>query len=164
MSIRTRTPLFKNNNHSNGLERLLKIFSPCPTNLWDRAESSFLHLLYPVGWHFICHRAFVLCVSTPLDSVGYKSRWGVKPHPAPLVAWPCRVAFHMPPRVCSLRVQTPIELAFKKAYFSFDISMIKRLARKKGVPHTQLMAMWLHERIESVSAIHECSCDIPKPE
>lgn len=30
----------------------------------------------------------------------------------------------------------------------FDISMIKRLARKKGVPHTQLMAMWLRERIE----------------
>lgn len=30
----------------------------------------------------------------------------------------------------------------------FDISMIKRLARKKGIPHTQLMALWLHERIE----------------
>ncbi len=30
----------------------------------------------------------------------------------------------------------------------FDLSMIKRLARKKGVPHTQLMAMWLRERIE----------------
>ena len=30
----------------------------------------------------------------------------------------------------------------------FDISMIKRVARKKGVPHTQLMAMWLHERVE----------------
>ena len=30
----------------------------------------------------------------------------------------------------------------------FDISMVKRLARKKGVPHTQLMATWLHERIE----------------
>ncbi|MBW1852466.1 MAG: hypothetical protein JRJ15_13790 [Deltaproteobacteria bacterium] len=30
----------------------------------------------------------------------------------------------------------------------FDISMIKRLARKKGVPHTQLMAIWLRERIE----------------
>ena len=30
----------------------------------------------------------------------------------------------------------------------FDISMIKRLARKKGVPHTQLMAMWIHERVE----------------
>ena len=26
--------------------------------------------------------------------------------------------------------------------------MVKRLARKKGVPHTQLMAAWLHERIE----------------
>ena len=30
----------------------------------------------------------------------------------------------------------------------FDISMIKRLARKKGIPHTQLMALWLHEKIE----------------
>ncbi len=30
----------------------------------------------------------------------------------------------------------------------FDISMVKRLARKKGVPYTQLMAMWLRERIE----------------
>ena len=30
----------------------------------------------------------------------------------------------------------------------FDISMIKRLARRKGVPHTQLMAQWLHEKVE----------------
>jgi hypothetical protein len=30
----------------------------------------------------------------------------------------------------------------------FDLSMIKRVARKKGVPHTQLMAIWLRERIE----------------
>jgi predicted DNA binding CopG/RHH family protein len=30
----------------------------------------------------------------------------------------------------------------------FDISMIKRLARKKGIPHTQLMALWLHEKID----------------
>ena len=30
----------------------------------------------------------------------------------------------------------------------FDISMIKRLARRKGIPHTQLMAIWLHERME----------------
>ena len=30
----------------------------------------------------------------------------------------------------------------------FDISMAKHLARKKGIPHTQLMAAWLHERIE----------------
>jgi hypothetical protein len=30
----------------------------------------------------------------------------------------------------------------------FDLALLKRLARKKGLPHTQLMAMWLHERIE----------------
>ncbi len=30
----------------------------------------------------------------------------------------------------------------------FDIAMVKRIARRKGVPHTQLMATWLHERIE----------------
>jgi predicted DNA binding CopG/RHH family protein len=28
-----------------------------------------------------------------------------------------------------------------------DISMLKRLARRKGIPYTQLMAMWLHERL-----------------
>ena len=37
----------------------------------------------------------------------------------------------------------------------FDISMIKRLARKKGVPHTQLMAMWLRERIEREQRLNE---------
>lgn len=31
---------------------------------------------------------------------------------------------------------------------------IKRLARKKGVPHTQLMAMWLRERIEREKRLH----------
>lgn len=31
---------------------------------------------------------------------------------------------------------------------SFDLAMLKRLARKKGLPPSQLMAMWLHERIE----------------
>jgi len=30
----------------------------------------------------------------------------------------------------------------------FDLAMIKRLARRKGVPFTQMMAMWLHEKIE----------------
>jgi predicted DNA binding CopG/RHH family protein len=30
----------------------------------------------------------------------------------------------------------------------FDISMIKRIARNKGIPHTQLMALWLHEKVE----------------
>ena len=30
----------------------------------------------------------------------------------------------------------------------FDLAMVKRFARRKGIPYTQLMAMWLHERIE----------------
>jgi hypothetical protein len=30
----------------------------------------------------------------------------------------------------------------------FDQALLKRLAREKEFPHTQLMAMWLHERIE----------------
>ncbi len=30
----------------------------------------------------------------------------------------------------------------------FDLSMLKRMARHKGIPFTQLMSMWLHERIE----------------
>jgi len=30
----------------------------------------------------------------------------------------------------------------------FDIFLVKRLARKKGIPHTQLMAIWLYERID----------------
>lgn len=37
----------------------------------------------------------------------------------------------------------------------FDVSMIKRLARKKGLPHTQLMAMWLHERVEKEVSVSE---------
>jgi predicted DNA binding CopG/RHH family protein len=29
-----------------------------------------------------------------------------------------------------------------------DLSMLKRIARKKGIPFTQLMSLWLHEKIE----------------
>jgi hypothetical protein len=37
----------------------------------------------------------------------------------------------------------------------FDLAMLNRLARQKGLPHTQLMAMWLHERIEQEKNGHE---------
>ena len=30
----------------------------------------------------------------------------------------------------------------------FDLSVAKRIARRKGIPFTQLMSMWLHEKIE----------------
>ena len=28
-----------------------------------------------------------------------------------------------------------------------DLSLVQRLARRKGIPSTQLMSMWLHERV-----------------
>ena len=28
-----------------------------------------------------------------------------------------------------------------------DLSMVKRIARQKGIPFTQLMSMWVHERV-----------------
>lgn len=34
----------------------------------------------------------------------------------------------------------------------FDLSMLKRIARRKGIPFTQLMSMWLHEKIEHEKA------------
>jgi predicted DNA binding CopG/RHH family protein len=30
----------------------------------------------------------------------------------------------------------------------FDLSMAKRIARRKGIPFTQLLSMWLHEKVE----------------
>ena len=46
------------------------------------------------------------------------------------------VANRPPRRPVSLRVDP------------FDVSMAKRIARRKGIPFTQLMSMWLHEKIE----------------
>jgi predicted DNA binding CopG/RHH family protein len=34
----------------------------------------------------------------------------------------------------------------------FDLSILKRIARRKGLPFTQLMSMWLHEKIEQEKA------------
>jgi len=31
---------------------------------------------------------------------------------------------------------------------TFDLAMLKRIARQKGLPFTQLMSLWLHEKIE----------------
>jgi len=36
----------------------------------------------------------------------------------------------------------------------FDIAMVKRIARRKGIPPTQLMATWLHERIEREKGVN----------
>jgi predicted DNA binding CopG/RHH family protein len=50
------------------------------------------------------------------------------------------VANRPPRRPVSLRVDP------------FDVSMAKRIARRKGIPFTQLMSMWLHEKIEQEKA------------
>ncbi len=41
-------------------------------------------------------------------------------------------------------VRRPVSLRLDPS----DIAILKRLARRKGIPYTQLMALWLHERIE----------------
>ena len=48
----------------------------------------------------------------------------------------------------SFKVPRPARQPVSLRMDPFDISMIKRLARKKGIPHSQLMALWLHERVE----------------
>lgn len=51
--------------------------------------------------------------------------------------------FHVPRpprRIVSLRMDP------------LDISLLKRIARRKGIPYTQVMAMWLHEKIEQEKA------------
>ena len=30
----------------------------------------------------------------------------------------------------------------------FDLALLNRIARNKGIPFTQLMSMWLHEKVE----------------
>ncbi len=34
----------------------------------------------------------------------------------------------------------------------FDLSILKRIARRRGFPFTQLISMWLHEKIEQEKA------------
>ena len=55
----------------------------------------------------------------------------------------------------TFRVPRPARQPVSLRMDPFDISIIKRLARKKGVPHSQLMAMWLRERIESEKRLSE---------
>jgi predicted DNA binding CopG/RHH family protein len=56
------------------------------------------------------------------------------------------------PFVASRPVRLPVSLRMDP----FDIAMLKRAARRKGIPYTQLMAMWLHERIEHEKTAGGC--------
>lgn len=48
--------------------------------------------------------------------------------------------------------QRPVRQPVSLRVDPFDLSMAKRIARRKGIPFSQLMAMWLHERIEQEKA------------
>jgi len=48
------------------------------------------------------------------------------------------------PFVASRPARRPVSLRIDP----FDLSMAKRIARRKGIPFTQLMSLWLHEKIE----------------
>ena len=48
------------------------------------------------------------------------------------------------PFITSRPVRRPVSLRIDP----FDLSILKRIARRKGIPFTQLMSMWLHEKIE----------------
>lgn len=48
--------------------------------------------------------------------------------------------------------QRPVKQPVSLRVDPFDLSMAKRIARRKGIPFSQLMVMWLHERIEQEKA------------
>ncbi len=45
-------------------------------------------------------------------------------------------------------VQRPPRKPVSVRLDAFDLALIKRIARQKGIPHSQLMALWLHERLQ----------------
>ena len=69
--------------------------------------------------------------------------------------WDTSIAHEKPQKIKELLEKTELFLANRppKQPVSlrvdpFDVSMAKRIARRRGIPFTQLMSMWLHERIE----------------
>jgi hypothetical protein len=69
--------------------------------------------------------------------------------------WDTRIPTESPEKVQKLleraepfKVTRPPRQPVSLRLDPFDIGMIKRIARNKGIPHTQLMALWLHEKVE----------------
>ena len=69
--------------------------------------------------------------------------------------WDASIARENPQKLAELLGKTEFFLASRppKQPVSlridpFDVSMAKRIARRKGIPFTQLMSMWVHEKIE----------------
>jgi hypothetical protein len=69
--------------------------------------------------------------------------------------WDLAVAGESPHEVQEILEQTELFLASRPPrqpvslrLDPYDLALAKRLARRKGIPYTQLIAMWLHERVE----------------
>ena len=70
-------------------------------------------------------------------------------------AWDTSLAKEKPEKVARLIdeaevfiVRRPARQPVSLRIDPLDLSMVKRIARRKGIPFTQLMSMWLHEKIE----------------
>ncbi len=79
--------------------------------------------------------------------------------------WDIRIPTESPEKVQKLlesaepfKVTRPPRQPVSLRLDPFDISMIKRIARTKGIPHTQLMALWLHEKGELQREGAVCPC------
>ncbi len=68
--------------------------------------------------------------------------------------WDSSIAGEKPQRVAALmekaesfKVSRPARQPVSVRIDPLDLSMLKRIARRKGVPFTQLMSMWVHEKV-----------------
>ena len=70
-------------------------------------------------------------------------------------AWDSSIAQEKPEEVCKLIERADLFVASRPPrqpvsvrLDPFDLALLKRIARNKGIPFTQLMSMWLHEKVE----------------
>src|SRR4030042_1912774 len=70
-------------------------------------------------------------------------------------AWDSSIAKEKPEKVSQLLDKAEIFVAHRPPrqpvsvrLDPFDLALLKRIARNKGLPFTQLMSMWLHEKVE----------------
>jgi len=70
-------------------------------------------------------------------------------------AWDSSIAKERPEGTAGLFEKTDLFVAYRPPrqpvsvrLDPFDLALLKRIARKRGIPFTQLMSMWLHEKVE----------------
>jgi predicted DNA binding CopG/RHH family protein len=70
-------------------------------------------------------------------------------------AWDSSISEEKPEEVTKLIERADLFVAYRPPrqpvsvrLDPFDLALLKRIARNKGIPFTQLMSMWLHEKVE----------------